>query len=816
MLQSVGYFFSKAFKNKEKTAAQDGQESYTPPIYSAQKDLPRFLNEPAENKPPKKRWFFSKRNRGKSAQEATGYSTDQASFYPHEQTPYAFTQKSHGYNDHHHMSVNTPYEPPDHPDTKRHVSYNRGYAYNAKYDEIRQVRTWQARFIMFCFYWGTISAIWGVLTIIGMVALYSYLAPDPLQAGLSKKAANIIILSQNGKVIAEKGLRRNHIPIKDIPKHVVNAVLATEDRRFYYHFGFDPIGITRAIIANQRAGRIIQGGSTITQQLAKVLFLKPKRTYWRKVEEMLLALWLEYRLEKDQILELYLNRIYFGAGNYGIEAATQHYFGKTITDVTLHEAAILAGLIKSPSYYAPTRNYARSLLRAKVVLQNMKNTWFISGVEYQQALLNPPKLRSYLPSVSYGYVIDYVMELVADYGQDLQEDMIVQTTINYELQGAAQKIVKQNMDLHGNNYKADQAAAIIMDQYGQIKAMVGGRDYKENQFNRVVKSRRQPGSTFKPFVYLAAMEMGMTPDSQVYDGPIQIGNWAPKNYNDRYFGDVSLRQSLARSLNTVSVRLAEWVGRKRVIKTAHRLGINTDLKNNPSIALGTSEVSLMEITSAYAPFANGGYAVRPRVIKKINDQQGQVLYQDTSKHWGRVIRPHFVSAMNDMLTATIMVGTAQKASLNPHQAAGKTGTGQSYRDAWFIGYTAHYVTGVWIGNDDFKPMGRVTGGGLPTLIWKDLMTYAHANTQPIPLPGGRWEHAQNWERDVDVYREERTARSGSFFERLLGFSDQRRPIASRDDTTLGFPPTDDSFVGRLPGGSVGSTGSIEEDPFQAN
>ncbi|MEM7619580.1 MAG: PBP1A family penicillin-binding protein [Pseudomonadota bacterium] len=810
MYNAIGWFFrkSQSERKNEQNPAYLGEYGY--PDTQPQADLPKFLSDKGLSKTGMGSFF----GRGKARIE-------RSKFYPHQPltghmgSGHDGMTEHHDYNRYSRTSANHSSSQYQRPGT--------GAPFQQHYTgDIVQARTLYAKVFLFCIYWGTISAIWMVLALIGTVALYSYLAPDPLQAGLSKKAANIVIMAQGGKVIAEKGLRRNHIPLNEMPKHMIDAVLATEDRRFYYHFGFDPIGITRAIIVNRRAGRIIQGGSTITQQLAKVLFLKPKKTYWRKVEEMLLALWLEYRLDKDQILELYLNRIYFGGGNYGIEAATQHYFGKTIAQVTIYEAALLAGLIKSPSYYAPTRNYTRSVARGKVVLQNMKNGWFISSVQYDQALQNPPKLRSYLPSKSYGYVIDYVMELVADYGQDLQTDMIVETTIDYELQGAAQKIVKENMDLQAKKYNAGQVAAVIVDKNGEIKAMVGGRDYKKNQFNRVVKSRRQPGSTFKPFVFLAAMERGMTPDSQVYDGPIRIGTWTPKNYNDRYYGNVSLRASLSRSLNTVSVRLAEWVGRDRVIKTAHRLGISTKLKNNPSIALGTSEVSLLEITSAYAPFANGGYAVRPHVIQKISDQQGQVLYKNATKNWGRVIRPQYVAAMNDMLTATIMVGTAKKASLDPHQVAGKTGTGQSYRDAWFIGYSAHYVTGVWLGNDNFKPMKRVTGGSLPTLIWKDLMKYSHANKSPIPLPGGRWEHAKNWQSDNyrrEEYEDYEYENSDSFFGRLFGMDRRRRRAYSRDDTTLGYPPSaDPDFVGSLPPREQRRSypEGIDEDPFQPN
>ena len=637
-------------------------------------------------------------------------------------------------------------------------------------------RSWPLRAAKFTIYWGCVAAIWLTVILVSAVTVYSMMAEDPLKAGLSKRAAKITILAENQQVIAEKGLRRSHVKLEDMPPHLINAVLATEDRRFFYHYGFDPIGMARATIVNRRAGRIIQGGSTITQQLVKVLFLKPDRTYWRKIEEALLSLSLEYRLEKKQILELYLNRIYFGAGNYGVEAAAQHYFGKSVTMITPYEAAILAGVIKSPTYYAPTTNLERSLERGKLVLTTMRNGSDITEQAYAQALADPPTLRTYLPSESYGYVIDWVVQQLPDLGLDIKEDMVVETTVDYELQGVAQRIVKDHMDKEGNDYDAGEAAAVIIDRVGAIKAMVGGRDYIKNQYNHVVQAKRQPGSTFKPFVFLSAIERGMTPDSLVHDGPLRIGNWTPANYNDRYFGDVTMRDGLAKSLNTVSVRLSEWAGRDTVIKTAHRLGISSKLEQNASIALGTSEVTLLELATAYVPFANGGFSAKPHIIRTVRDAAGKTVYEVGRTNWGRVVQPADVAAMNNMLTATIQYGTGSVGSIDPHPAAGKTGTGQNYRDAWFIGYTAHYVTGVWLGNDDFTPMKRVTGGSLPTLIWRDLMIYAHLNKEPAYLPGGEQLQAGNGAPS-------RRGGGGSLWDTLFG-DDQR---GGARDSTLGTP-----------------------------
>ena len=620
---------------------------------------------------------------------------------------------------------------------------------------------------------GTITATVLVLIVVGAVTVYSYLATDPLKAGLSQNPAKLTILSEGGDVITEKGLRRTHVPYEKMPQHLIDAVLATEDRRFYWHFGFDPIGIVRAMIANREAGRIVQGGSTVTQQLAKVLFLEPKRTYWRKIEEMLLALWLEYRLEKEQILELYLNRIYFGAGNYGVEAAAQHYFGKTVAKIGLYESAILAGLIRAPSYFAPTRNLRRAQQRGQTVLGLMLETEAITREQYDAALRDPPKLRAFLPSESYGYAIDWIVKQVADFRQTLQTDLVVQTTIDYRLQGAAQQVVAESMAEQGEKYDAGQAAAVTLDTDGAVKALVGGRNYRESQFNRAVDAKRQPGSTFKPFVFLAGLEKGLTPESLVHDGPVEVDGWEPKNYNSRYYGDVTLRKALARSMNTVAVRVSEWAGREKVIEVARRLGIRSRLEPDPSLALGTSEVSLMELTGAYAPFSNGGVRAAPYIIESITDSEGRVLLERQTSERRRVVSREHVTAMNDMLSATIQAGTGQQAALPPHPAAGKTGTGQEYRDAWFIGYTAHYTTGVWLGNDDFSPMKRITGGSLPAQIWRALMAAAHRDKPPAALPGGTWAEAR-------IEEERREPRS--FWDQIFGASQ------SSADTSLGVSP----------------------------
>ncbi len=639
---------------------------------------------------------------------------------------------------------------------------------------VKKPRSFKVRAARFVLYWGFVAAIWFAVVLVGAVTVYSLMAEDPLSAGLAKQPAKITILAADDRVISEKGMRRSHVRLEEMPEHMVQAVLTTEDRRFHYHFGFDPIGITRAFIRNYRAGRVVEGGSTITQQLVKVLFLKPDRTYWRKIEEVLLALSLEYRFEKKQILELYLNRIYFGAGNYGVAAASQHYFGKDVSEIGLYEAAMLAGLIRAPNHYAPTNNYERSLERGRVVLTAMRSNGDIPDSVYFETIDNPPPLRTHLPAESYGFVIDAVMQQLPELGLDLEADMVVETTIDYELQAVVQRTLQDHMDREGPDYNAGEAAAVVIDREGAVRALIGGRDYQKSQFNRGLRSQRQPGSTFKPFVFLTALEKGLTPESRVHDGPLRIGNWEPANYNDRYHGDVTLREALAKSMNTVSVRLTEWAGREEVVKTAHRLGIAAKLEPNASIALGTSGVSLLELASAYVPFANGGFSARPHIIKIVKDARGEVIHDVGRTNWGRIVSERPVAEMNDMLTATILYGTANQGSLDPHPAAGKTGTGQDYRDAWFIGYTAHYVAGVWLGNDDFTPMKRVTGGSLPTKIWRDIMVYAHLNKEPAFLPGTN--HLAGRDRP-------RQPSGNSIWDNLFSETGTIR----REDTTLGTP-----------------------------
>jgi penicillin-binding protein 1A len=484
-----------------------------------------------------------------------------------------------------------------------------------------------------------------------------------------------------------------------------------------------------------------QGGSTITQQLAKNLFLTQERTITRKLQEALLALWLEHKFSKQQILELYLNRVYFGAGAYGVEAAAQRYFGKSARRLSLPEAAMLAGLVQSPSRLAPTRNPDGAARRAQLVIAAMAQQNMISAQAAKLALIAPARAKQPSGAGSVNYVADWVMDAVDDLVGHLDGDIVVDTSIDPTLQNAAEQALVDALAQRGQKLGVGEGALVAMTPDGTVRALVGGKSYAESQFDRAIAARRQPGSAFKPFVYLTALEHGLTPDSVREDAPISVKGWRPENYEHQYFGPVTLTQALADSLNTVSVRLTLEFGPAAVIRTAYRLGIVSPLEPNASIALGTSEVSPFELVSAYATFANGGFAASPHVVERIRTSDGKVLYARAPQALGRIVDARYVAMMNTMMHETLVSGTARHADLPGWQAAGKTGTSQDFRDAWFIGYTSRLVTGVWLGNDDSSPTRRATGGGLPVDIWSRFMKAALRGTAPAPLPGvagGGW------------------------------------------------------------------------------
>ncbi len=585
-------------------------------------------------------------------------------------------------------------------------------------------------------YWGLVGGLWALIGVVGVVVWIGMHLPPIQSLEIPKRPPSIQIVDLNGRLIATRGeFYGDPVLLKNLPRHVPQAFIAIEDRRFYSHYGVDPIGVTRALAANVMRRGVAQGGSTITQQLAKNLFLTQERTLTRKVQEVALAFWLEHKFSKTEIIELYLNRVYFGAGAYGIEAAAQRYFSKPAPKLTVAEAAMLAGLVRSPSRLAPNHNPDGAERRAQTVLAAMVDMKFVSDDAAKSALIRPAQVVKVAGSGSAQYVADWVMDVLNDLIGRVDQDVVVETSIDPVIQAAAEKALADELEKNGGKAGVSQGAIVSMTPDGAVRALVGGRNYAESQFNRAVAARRQPGSAFKPFVYLTAVERGLTPDTVREDKAIAIKGWRPENYSREYHGPVTLKQALAMSLNTVAVRLTQEFGPTAVIRTAHRLGISSKLEPNASIALGTSEVSLLELVAAMAPFANGGLAAAPHVVERARTTNGKILYARAQQNLGRIIEPRAVAMMNAMMHETLISGTARKAELPGWPAAGKTGTSQDFRDAWFIGYTGHLVTGVWLGNDDNSPTKKTTGGGMPVEVWTRLMKPVHQGVAVAALPG---------------------------------------------------------------------------------
>jgi penicillin-binding protein 1A len=594
-------------------------------------------------------------------------------------------------------------------------------------------------------YWGAVLALWALIAGIGTLVWIGIHLPPIGSLEIPNRPPSALILGDTGATLTTRGdMGGAAVPLAEMPDYVPNAFIAIEDRRFYSHHGIDPLGISRALVADILRRGASQGGSTITQQLAKNLFLTQERTITRKLQEVVLALWLEHKFTKAEILELYLNRVYFGSGAYGVEAAAQRYFGKSARRLALPEAAMLAGLVQAPSRLAPSHNQDGARRRAAIVLADMAEQKMISDAAAKAALLHPAHAVQPAGAGSVNYVADWVMDAVNDLIGPYDQDIVVQTTIDPALQGAAEQALVDALNQKGGKLDISQGALVAMTPDGVVRALVGGRNYGESQFNRAVDAERQPGSAFKPFVYLTALERGLTPDTEREDAPISVKGWKPENFEHQYLGPVTLTQALADSLNTVSVRLTLEEGPDAVVRTAYRLGITSLLEPNASIALGTSEVSPLELVAAYATFANGGLAVSPHVVEHIGTADGKTLYDRSLQQLGRIVDARYVAMMNTMMRETLVSGTARSANLPGWQAAGKTGTSQDFRDAWFIGYTSHLVGGVWLGNDDNTPTKRAVGGGLPVEIWSRFMRTAHAGVAPAALPGladGGWFNA---------------------------------------------------------------------------
>jgi penicillin-binding protein 1A len=587
------------------------------------------------------------------------------------------------------------------------------------------------------FYWCFVLAVWCGIAVAGLVVYYATQLPASNTWAVPERPPNIRILASNGQLISNRGKTGGEaVSLRELPYYVPAAFIAIEDRRFREHFGIDVVGLASVALESMRAGEVTRGASTITQQLAKNLFLTQDQTLQRKVQEALLAIWLEQNYSKDDILELYLNRVFFGHNATGIEAAAQTYFGKSARNLSLGEAAILAGSVQAPSRLNPQGNPDAVRARQQLVLNAMAKEGYISDAEAKAATIDPDQTVRTKVTGGESYVADWVESLMQAYIGDIDQDVIVQTTIDWDLQKEAEFAIKEAVANEGKKRGFTQGALVAMDVDGTVRALVGGVDYQQSQFNRAVTGRRQPGSAFKPFVYLAAMEKGYTPETVADDAPFDFNGWSPSNASGKYMGPVTLRNALAYSLNTVSGRLAIDVGPDKVVEAAQRLGISSPMLAVPSIALGTSEVSLLELTGAYAPFANGGYGVIPSVITRITSAgpDGKVLYDAIPGAPGQVIQPEIVAEMNDMLQTAVEIGTGKRAQLNGWPMAGKTGTSQKARDALFVGYTARMVTGVWLGNDDDSGTS-LSGGNVPVEIWSQFMAKAHEGIPVTELPG---------------------------------------------------------------------------------
>lgn len=625
-------------------------------------------------------------------------------------------------------------------------------------DDGGQPRHWRV------LYFVAIGAIWcGV----GIAAVLAFFAADlPSTEGLwrQERTHAVTLLDVNGRVIARRGIDSGlPVTLKDLPVFVPQAVLASEDRRFYSHFGLDLWGLGRAAWVNMSAGRVVQGGSTITQQLAKNLFLKPERTFGRKIQEALLAVYLEMSYSKDEILTLYLNRVYFGAGAYGIDAAARRYFNKPASRLSLVEAAILAGLLKAPTKYSPVNGIELAQMRASVVLRAMVETNAIGPDQREDALRTRPKLATSLETQGNQYFVDWVMERLPGLVGRPKVDLTVQTTLDLELQHLAEDAVLKT--LRAKARPNMQGALIAMTTNGAVKAMVGGRSYVSSEFNRATQAKRQPGSAFKPFVFLAALEAGRTPATRVVDAEVTYRGWTPANFSQKHEGEMSMAEALAKSVNTVAVKLCLEVGPEAVARAARRMGIVSDLAAVPSLALGTSEVTLSELVTAYVPFATGGRKAVAHGVSRVTTIDGEVLYERSGSGLGSAISAEAAGAMNRMLIKTVREGTGRAAALPGRPMGGKTGTSQDFKDAWFIGYTRQMVTGVWTGNDANLQMDQENRGGtLPAVIWKTFMESATAGQPVMPLPG------------EEVIDEPAPEDDGSAFDDLLaGLFDDKKP-----------------------------------------
>jgi 1A family penicillin-binding protein len=588
--------------------------------------------------------------------------------------------------------------------------------------------------IVWAFFWRAGLALGLVLA--AVTGFYYTQLPAHENLFDGRGTGSVTMLDRDGNIFAWRGEQYGgELAMTEVSPHLVHAVIAAEDKRYYSHPGIDPIGITRAMVTNLRAGRVVQGGSTLTQQVAKNVFLSAERKIERKLKELPMALALELKYTKQQILSIYLNRVYLGAGTYGFEAASQRYFGKSARVVSPAEAAMLAGMLRAPSRYAPTNDLDRSQGRASVIVRLMEEQGFLTQTQVIQALADPARLSKAAAARAGGYFADWIMETAPAYlAKDTTEDVTIATTFDPVLQRAAEEALATVFETKVKPGSAAQAAIIVMTPDGEVRAMVGGHDTGVGLFNRATHAKRQTGSAFKAVVYAAALEAGMSPMDIVIDEPLRIGNWSPSNYDNKYLGAITLTEALAKSINTVAVRVSERAGQARVRSLATAMGITTPLAPGPAIALGTSEATLVDMTGVFATIANRGRAASPRGIREIRLRGDETaLLRETGGQGERVLSERSAGLLTTMLRQVIESGTGRRARLADRDAAGKTGTTQAARDAWFIGFTADYVVGVWMGNDDNTPLTGVTGGGLPAEIWRETTARIHKGVPPSPL-----------------------------------------------------------------------------------
>src|SRR6201993_1473547 len=567
---------------------------------------------------------------------------------------------------------------------------------------------------------------------------------------LKKSDLAVTFLDRYGNEVGSRGIKQTEsVPLEEYPDHMVKAVLATEDCRFYEHFGIDIQGVFRAFVTNTQAGGVVQGGSTITQQLAKNLFLSNERTYARKINEACRGLWLEAHLPKNEILKLYLDRAYLGGGAFGVDAAARYYFGKSVRDLNLSEGAMVAGLFKAPTKFSPLINLPAARARANVVLDNLVENGFMSEGQVYGARRNPATPIDRAVEDTPNYYLDWAFDEMRKLVDTLPKSVtsrsfVVRTALDSNLERYAEHEAESQLRQYGRDYGASQVAVVIGDLDGGIRAMVGGRDYGASQFNRATDALRQPGSSFKPYVYATALANGFKPTSVVVDSPVCIGNWCPHNYSGGYSGSVPLIEAITHSINVIPVKLSielghgnPKLGRAMIVQTARNFGIQSPLPDTPSLPIGADEVYVYQHAVAYATFPNLGKAVAPHAALEVRTDSGELVWRfdrDGPKP-KQVISPEVAIDMIKMMNSVVENGTGRRAQLDGVPTCGKTGTTNDWRDAWFVGYTGNFVGAIWMGNDDYSPTKRMTGGTLPAATWHNIMAYAHQGVELRPLPG---------------------------------------------------------------------------------